>query len=521
VRRIALLGCIATTASIAVVPTASAEPRTDPPTWADEFDGTSLDGVRWSHRATGQRWDGTLTPDAVSVGGGMLTIKAYTEAGKHYSGMISTQRHDETVGLEQTYGQFEARLRFNGSPGQWSAFWLQSPTMGATIGDPGRSGVEIDIAEHRVRCTTAPAELPTQTCGPDSDVADRIQQAVLWDGYGADAKVAVALSKRLSGLGNGSWHRWALRWTPTDVTFLYDDAPVWSRTGPISRRSEYIVLSSEVGEFFAGPIPAGGYRTRATSTTNMQVDYVRVWQTTPPTSTRAPTAAGTPDVGSALTCSPGAWSGQPAPAFAYEWLVDGVPVAGASTPAYVLQRADATRAVSCRVTASKGAGAASAVSNVLTVGAAPPLPPEPPPPAAPVLATFASSPVGPLTPPPPPPDTTAPRATLSGSRHQRLAPTVAVVVACPEEACTARTTAVVRVPRIRGARARAYTPTARTASVARDARVAVRLRLSRAIRRAIARALRAHARSVARLRVRVADAAGNARTLTREITFRR
>ncbi|MDQ3849941.1 MAG: hypothetical protein M3296_04920 [Actinomycetota bacterium] len=34
---------------------------------------------------------------------------------------------------------------------------------------------------------------------------------------------------------------------------------------------------SEVGRSFAGAIPEGGYGSRATSTTNMQVDYVRVY----------------------------------------------------------------------------------------------------------------------------------------------------------------------------------------------------------------------------------------------------
>ena len=40
---------------------------------------------------------------------------------------------------------------------------------------------------------------------------------------------------------------------------------------------QYIVLGSEVGQFFAGAIPTGGYGTYAASTTNLQVDYVRVW----------------------------------------------------------------------------------------------------------------------------------------------------------------------------------------------------------------------------------------------------
>ena len=245
-------------------------------TFADEFNGIALDRTRWSHRATGPRFDAVVTPDAVSVGGGVLTIKTYTQAGTHYTGMIGTQQIGP-FGFEQTYGYFEARMRFANASGQWSAFWLQSPTIGMPIGDPARAGVEMDVAEHRVRCVTAPAPTPPEVCGPNSDISDRIQQALIWDGYGAESKSLVKLSEPLPGLGNGSWHTWTLRWTPTDLTFYYDGTPTWSVSGPISRRSQYLVLSSDVGAFFAGPIPAGGYGSRATTTTRLEVDYVRVW----------------------------------------------------------------------------------------------------------------------------------------------------------------------------------------------------------------------------------------------------
>lgn len=251
-------------------------------TWSDEFSGSNLDRTRWSYRASGPRHDGILTPDAVSVGKGVLTIKTYTEADpstglpQHYSGMIGSQRVG-SVGFEQTYGYFKARVKFNSSPGQWSAFWLQSPTLGSPLRDPAAAGVAMDVAEHRARCVSALPPIPSELCAPDNDISNRIQQELNWDGYGADAKAVQKLSDPLVGLTNGSWHTWALRWTPTSLTFYYDGAEIWCQTGPISRRSEYIILSSEVGQSFAGTIPAAGYGSRETSRTNMQVDYVRVW----------------------------------------------------------------------------------------------------------------------------------------------------------------------------------------------------------------------------------------------------
>jgi beta-glucanase (GH16 family) len=242
-------------------------------TWSDEFAGTALDPTHWTYRATGPRDDGLLLPTAVSVGGGLLTIKTYTDpVGNHHSGMVSSQAVGSTTGFEQTYGYFEARVKFNNAPGQWSAFWLQTPTNGSPLGDPATAGVEMDIAEHRTRCVT-----PTQICGSSSDISDRIQEALIWDGYGADSKSAVQLSDPLPGLGNGSWHTWGLRWTPTDLTFYYDDIAIWSMTEPISRRSQFVILSSEVGQFFAGAPPQAGYGSFQTTTTTMQVDYVRAW----------------------------------------------------------------------------------------------------------------------------------------------------------------------------------------------------------------------------------------------------
>ena len=65
---------------------------------------------------------------------------------------------------------------------------------------------------------------------------------------------------------------------PTRLTFLSDGVATWSTSGPISRRSQFIILSSEVATAFAGSLPVAGYGTRETSTTKLEVDYVRVWE---------------------------------------------------------------------------------------------------------------------------------------------------------------------------------------------------------------------------------------------------
>jgi len=474
---------------------ASASARLGPATWSDEFDGASLDLARWSYRATGSRHDGILTPDAVSVGDGALTIKTYTEEGTHYSGMISTHEH-AAGGFEQAYGYFEARVKFNSTPGQWSAFWLQSPTIGSPLGDPATAGVEIDIAEARARCGTASAAPAPQTCSPANDISDRIQQALIWDGYGAERKAAVKLSDPLTGLGNDSWHTWALRWTPTDLTFYYDNVPTWSSTGPISRRAQYIILSSEVGAFFAGAIPASGYGSRQTSTTSLQVDYVRVWNPAPQNSatvavnTAAPTISGTGKVGRTLACAPGSWSGSPAPRLSYEWVRDGAPISGASATGYTVHDTDRSHALSCRVSATNTAGVTSAVSNALFI-------------APRALA-----------------DRTAPNAKLLGHTRQRLRATIVVTILCPDEACRATAMGIIRIPKHGRARAKTYKPMTIMTVIAKGTKVKVRLKLTGRARSAIRPALRARKRIVLKLGVRVADNAHNIRPLSRQVMLR-
>jgi beta-glucanase (GH16 family) len=226
--------------------------------WADEFDGTSLDLTKWQHRGLGPRRTGENVTNTVAVGGGFLTLTTYTANGKHYTGMIGTEGR-----FERTFGYYEARIRFEDSPGMWSAFWSQTPSMGSHIGDPGQGGIEIDILEHRV------------SDQPGKNIGDTIQHALHWDGYGPEHKTHAKLTDRL-GLDRG-FHLYGFEWTPTENRFYVDGKLTWA-TGPVSKRPQYLILSTEVEDKgWAGTIPAGGYGDLATSKTRMIVDYVRYY----------------------------------------------------------------------------------------------------------------------------------------------------------------------------------------------------------------------------------------------------
>jgi beta-glucanase (GH16 family) len=196
---------------------------------------------------------------------GVLTMRTYTDSsGVHHTAFLHTGGK-----FSATYGLFEARIKFEDSPGEWCAFWLLSPTNGTPMGDPATAGVEIDVAEHRVTDQ-----------GGWTALADMVAINLNWDGYGPDRQNR----QKVTGLPGGGplqgvWRTYAVLWTETGYTFYIDGAAVWSISDAVSRRSEEIELTCEVtDQSWAGDVPAGGYGDRSTSTTGMQVDWVRVWQ---------------------------------------------------------------------------------------------------------------------------------------------------------------------------------------------------------------------------------------------------
>jgi Carboxypeptidase regulatory-like domain len=96
-----------------------------------------------------------------------------------------------------------------------------------------------------------------------------------------------------------------------------------------------------------------------------------------PVNTALPAVSGTPTVGSLLSCSSGSWTGESVGTltvgwpltspFAYQWLRDGGPIAGATSPAYLVQATDVGHSLACEVGATNYAGHASAKSNPLAV----------------------------------------------------------------------------------------------------------------------------------------------------------
>ena len=225
--------------------------------WSDEFDGAELDKTKWEHWHPGKRRHAMNVPEAVTLRDGFLTIATYTEAGKHFTGMISTRDK-----YEAQYGYYEARIEWMDAPGQWSALWSQTPTVGKPIDDVATAGMEIDFVEHRA------------VDHEGKPLAAKANFTLHWNGYGKDHKgkghqtPALALDK--------GFHIYGVEWTESSYRFFIDGKLQWEVKEPISKRPQFMILSSEVESgAWSAAIPAEGYGDRASGKTKIVVDYVR------------------------------------------------------------------------------------------------------------------------------------------------------------------------------------------------------------------------------------------------------
>ena len=87
-------------------------------------------------------------------------------------------------------------------------------------------------------------------------------------------------------------------------------------------------------------------------------------------SKQPPAVSGTPEVGQTLSAAPGAWTPTPT-TYAYQWLADGKPVAGATDATFVLGSGKVGKQISVEVSARQAGYAAAAATSSATSAVAP------------------------------------------------------------------------------------------------------------------------------------------------------
>jgi len=249
--------------------------------FSDEFNGTTLDTTKWNELPVLERQGrSTWMAGMVEVSGGYLHIKFRRdpELGAIYSsnpdlinnwirsgGIRTRSTNWQNYFFRNSFGYYEARIKFPVVRGTWGAFWLMSPTQNF-FGDGGINGTEIDIVES-IR-----------------NELGRYNAALHWDGYVYPNHKNINSSNRPVNIYDGEFHIFALEWTPTEYIFYVDGIEFWRVVGGtlfpdvgtvgINQTENYIKLSVE-GADWAGTLPSDFTEDV------MLVDYVRVYSQKP------------------------------------------------------------------------------------------------------------------------------------------------------------------------------------------------------------------------------------------------
>lgn len=247
--------------------------------WNDEFDGTELDISKWDYRLNmmGKRHR-TWTDDGVELDGNSNAVfRIFEKNGEICSSQLQTGYNfmDEPVEVKEDcfggglvwpigkmheskflhrYGYYECRCKLQKKEGWWSAFWLQSPTIGCSL-NPEEAGIENDIME-----SFHPGEV--------------IEHVNHYGGYGIDHQ-CVKHGETIK-VDLDEFHRFGMLWRPDGYTFYVDGKETGHSDAPVSKRPQFILISTEVNGY-RGKMHAATDEAKAAVGDEFIVDYVRVF----------------------------------------------------------------------------------------------------------------------------------------------------------------------------------------------------------------------------------------------------
>ncbi|MBQ8231383.1 MAG: glycoside hydrolase family 16 protein [Lachnospiraceae bacterium] len=214
--------------------------------WSDEFDGTELDTSKWDYRLSmmGTPWPAWTDKGVHLDGDSNAVFTLIEEDGRPVSSQLQTGYNfmDEpvvrtTFGKEHLqwnigklkeqkfthkYGYYECRCRLQQKEGWWSAFWIQSPIIGASL-DPTQTGSEIDVME-----SFFPGEVHHHN--------------VFTGGYGLDMKNFQVGGKLVD---EKEFHRFGVLWDESGYTFYVDGVEDGHIDSAVSGCPQFILISTE------------------------------------------------------------------------------------------------------------------------------------------------------------------------------------------------------------------------------------------------------------------------------------
>ena len=256
--------------------------------WHDEFDGTELDRGKWDFRLNfwGKRFQTYTDKGIILDGKSNVEIHLLEKDGQFYSAQLQTgsnsfdlpNRYQQIAnasnvpGVENEiwplgelskpkfmhrYGYYEVRCKLQKQPGWWSAFWLQSPSIG-TAYDPSYSGIECDIMENFTR---------------DGEVTS----GNIFGGYGSQRKSDARIRYPI-GESEDGFHRFGVHWSKEGYVFYCDGRETTRTNKYVSKVEQFILLTTECKGYRKGNGRTPDDKLLAAVLPDcFTVDYVRVF----------------------------------------------------------------------------------------------------------------------------------------------------------------------------------------------------------------------------------------------------
>jgi beta-glucanase (GH16 family) len=216
-------------------------------TYAEEFNGTSLDTSKWNDNIWYETSNATKN---YTVENGTLKIWPQRDA----SGNFFNRTIDTDGKYYQTYGYFEIEAKLPVGKGTWPAFWLFNHI------DNRRP--EIDIME-------AYAGGGVASGWSDANLHPTAYGATIWKDQSVNGGFKMVATPDLSA----DFHKYGLKWEANKQTFYFDGKEVFSQEVTMGDPM-YLMLDL----WFGSASGQGDDSTPQGKDNSYQVNYVRAWQ---------------------------------------------------------------------------------------------------------------------------------------------------------------------------------------------------------------------------------------------------
>lgn len=213
--------------------------------WHDEFDQKEVDKSKWMCReafwgydmpSLSHDWEGvemtgeTMKLNLIRKGNDFVSPQLQTgsltfDVPRDSKGFWPFGKRKKPLFMKK-YGYFEIRCRQPKYPGWHSAFWFQSPAIGAHP-DPADAGIETDIMENYQQHTTG-----------------KIVGGNGWSGYGKDSCWFDHFEWKHEETADG-WHNYGCDWSPSGYVFYCDGKKVGEQNYPVSHVPEFVLVTTE------------------------------------------------------------------------------------------------------------------------------------------------------------------------------------------------------------------------------------------------------------------------------------